>query len=198
MEANSVADYIANQLQSTQGWQNSYSSNSFTFPTTAATTAQTYYASSPFSYSIMRNMIPIYKIIDIKEKERSNNRVIFNIKYDKLFKLPDYIIMGMQGCVYFSSDVYGIYATMKYHYWNNDIDVELNSSDVSKLKKDILFTSANNFESGISNEEVVSFLKNLEIYKEYYHLKLEEVMQQKGCSIEEKIECHKKLNSYLM
>lgn len=87
-----------------------------------------------------------------------------------------YTFLPDAGSLIFLNEFYGIYYLKDYCYWSNKVTVEFNPEDINKLKEDMPFVPANQFDLKVSNEELLNFLKNNDDYKDFVHIKFEEYL----------------------
>lgn len=82
--------------------------------------------------------------------------------------IPNHPIEELQGSVYFTGGIVGIFSKGDNHYWNNKIIIECNSEDEAKnIKIKNQFTLLNQWEKKIENKDLI---KSLEDPFYYYNL----------------------------
>lgn len=100
----------------------------------------------------------------------------------------------------YGPELYGVYDSSDYYYWENCLAIEV--EDLKKALESIkvgnLFTTINNFDEHITNEEVCLFLHNYKNYCRYAHKYLESLLVKS--SIESKgrrLDLHQELDNQL-
>lgn len=152
-------------------------------------------SSSLFISQVLDKMPKILKVD--KYKVLSDNRV--RIYFSKVSHKAKLDFLPYTATLYFGSDLYGIYNKGDYHYWADSVIVEFKDEYAKILDKSPIFTTFNNFDFEITNEEVIEFIEDLDEYSDYAHCLLERMLtdgnQVKDRS--EKIFYHKELDKQL-
>lgn len=180
------------------------SSNIYSYPyngSTISTSTSTSAWWNPFGNSSVTKVLDIMPLIlKIKNVSVDGNKI--EITFDKFSHknldkfLPD------QGSVYFGQEIYGVYDKTDYLYWEDTLKVQVeNIKEALKvIKKGILFTTVNNWDEKITNQEVFLFLKNIKSYKRYAHLTLEMLLEEskESRNLKQRMNIHSELESKLL
>lgn len=111
-----------------------------------------------------------------KYKILSDNKV--RIYFSKVSHKNKNYFLPDTATLYFGDDLYGIYSKGDYHYWKNTIIVEFKDEYTKVLDKSPMFTTINNFDVKITNEEVIKFIEDLDEYSDYAHYLLEGLLRE--------------------
>lgn len=201
----SATDSLASQISTTSSLLNQITTTAPNpFLNNWATTSLPYSASMSFSQSIYPS-VEIEKVIDKLpvlckvESIKIVSKKKLQIKYEIFLPndLTDKKFLPQTGSLYFGHGIYGVYSALENQYWNDTIFVEFDKlwKALLFIRKGTTFTSANNFDEGITNEEISLFVKKLNKYKEYAHTLLEKEIADK--EIERKYKMHKNLDTFL-
>lgn len=139
-------------------------------------------------------------ILKIKNVSVDGNKI--EITFDKFSHknldkfLPD------QGSVYFGQEIYGVYDNADYLYWEDALKIQVENIEeaLKVIKKGILFTTVNNWDEKITNQEIFLFLKNIKSYKRYAHLMLEMLLEEskEPRNLKHRMDIHSELESKLI
>ena len=143
------------------------------------------------------NLMPlILKITGIKEVNGKIELKFTKYSHKNYSKfLPDYGTILIAG-----TELYGVYSRKDYYYWEDCLQLEVENIKLAKdtIAKNTLFTTINNFDEHITNEEVTSFLDDYDNYCRYAHVYLESLLSDSVMkSKSSRIEVHNQLETYL-
>lgn len=184
----------------------SISTNVIATTTQASVVGPTYYASAPFAWDISTTNTKVSEVLDkmplllqiscIEEYSKNKLEIIFKKYSHKEIRK----FLPKEGCLYFGNDLFGVYSGLDYLYWENTIIVEFEDINIAKdkLYTDQIFTTINNWDSNITNEEVTNFIKNPKFYKRYAHLTLEGELIKEKLEQAFKLTLHNNLDDYLL
>lgn len=174
------------------------SSNISSWPDTIS--SATTWSSSFIHPGIDKILTTMPLILRIKNVSVDGNKI--EISFDKFSHknwdkfLPD------QGTVYFGEDIYGVYDKADYLYWEDTIKVQVEDIDTALkvIKNGILFTTVNNWDERITNQEIFLFLKSVKTYKRYAHILLETFLDEDGKpkNLKQRMKVHSELESRLL
>ena len=152
------------------------------------------------SPGIDRIMTTMPLILQIKNVSVDGNKIEISFSkfshkdWDKF--LPD------QGTIYFGKDIYGVYDKADYLYWEDTITVQVEDihTALKVIKNNILFTTVNNWDERITNQEIFLFLKSIKAYKRYAHTLLETFLDENGepKNFKQRMKIHSELEELLI
>ena len=153
-----------------------------------------------FSVEIQNTLNIMPLVLKVNSVKQVGNNL--EIKYSKYSHknyskfLPDYGTILMA-----NSETYAIYSKGDYYYWEDCLQVQVEDIKSAKsiIKKGCLFTTINNFDEHITNEEVTSFLADYDNYCRYAHIYLESLLSNNSTykTKAAKVEIHNQLETYL-
>lgn len=129
-------------------------------------------SSSSLILQVLNKMPKILKVD--KYKVLSDNRV--RIYFSKVSHKDKLDFLPYTATLYFGSDLYGVYNKGDYRYWADSVIVEFKDEYTEILDKSPIFTTFNNFDFEITNEEVIKFIEDLDEYSDYAHCLLERML----------------------
>ena len=152
------------------------------------------------SPGIDRIMTTMPLILQIKNVSVDGNKIEISFSkfshkdWDKF--LPD------QGTIYFGKDIYGVYDKADYLYWEDTIKVQVEDihTALKVIKNNTLFTTVNNWDERITNQEIFLFLKSIKAYKRYAHTLLETFLDENGepKNFKQRMKIHSELEELLI
>ena len=161
--------------------------------------ATTWWASygNPFVTKVLDTMPLILKIKNVSVDGNKIEITFDKFSHKNLDKfLPD------QGSVYFGQEIYGVYDKADYLYWEDTLKIQVEDIEeaLKVIKKGILFTTVNNWDEKITNQEIFLFLKNIKSYKRYAHLMLEMLLEEseEPRNLKQRMDIHSELESKLI
>ena len=88
------------------------------------------------------------------------------------------------GNIYISSGIFGIYDSSDNFYWRNEVVIEVESEEhIDKIKPEMKFTNATQWEKKLSIEEVIDMVNDPFKYYKYVHKIVEQNVHDKPRNI---------------
>lgn len=105
-------------------------------------------------------------------------RIKYTIPNSQLNTLPE------SGNIYISSGIFGIYNSSDNFYWRNEVVIEVESEEhIDKIKPEMKFTNATQWEKKLSIEEVIDMVNDPFKYYKYVHKIVEQNVHDKPRNI---------------
>lgn len=146
------------------------------------------------------NMMPL--ILKVKTVSVDGNKI--DVGFEKFSHKSTDKFLPDQGTIYFGQDIYGVYDKSDYLYWEDSVKIQVENIEeaLKVIKKGILFTTVNNWDERITNQEVFLFLQNIKAYKRHAHIVLEALLNEDQQTSKEnlnrKLEIHSELDNKLI
>ena len=92
--------------------------------------------------------------------------------------------LSESGNIYISSGIFGIYDSSDNFYWRNEVIIEVESEEhINKIKPEMKFTNATQWEKKLSIEEVIDMVNDPFKYYKYVHKIVEQNVHDKPRNI---------------
>lgn len=164
------------------------------------TVSSTGFATTDFGTSYVKETLDIMPLILEVTSVRESMKKI-EISFTKFSHKSHTKFLPDNGAVLiYEPELYGVYDSSDYYYWENCLAIEV--EDLKKALESIkvgnLFTTINNFDEHITNEEVCLFLRNYKNYCRYAHKYLESLLVKSSIkSKERRLNLHQELDNQL-
>lgn len=97
---------------------------------------------------------------------------------------PQLNTLSESGNIYISSGIFGIYNLSDNFYWRNEVVIEVESEEhVDKIKPEMKFTNATQWEKKLSIAEIIDMVNNPFKYYKYVHKIVEQNVHDKPRNI---------------